>query len=198
MPEVSPLVPALAGVPYGIGFVLIFMSLLNYLTDAYEVYAASALAAASCTRSLLGALLPLAAGRMYGTLGIKGAGGLLGGLSVGCLVIPVGFWVWGESLRAGSRFAGEVKARREKEEEDSKRDLGRRRRAEGGDEVDVEKGEEGVQGEGNSGASEGSDGNSRGDRDKSLEAGGDMGIEKQEVEKEAVVASTGFPPDCEY
>ncbi|KAI4146212.1 MAG: hypothetical protein LQ340_006009, partial [Diploschistes diacapsis] len=31
----DPVLPALAGLPYGVGFVLIFMALLNYLTDAY-------------------------------------------------------------------------------------------------------------------------------------------------------------------
>ena len=114
----SPVVPALAGLPYGIGFVLIFMSLLNYLTDAYDIYAASALAAASCTRSLCGALLPLAAGAMYGKLGVQWAGTLLGGLSVLCLGVPVGFLFWGEKLRAGSRFAGEVEERRKREREE--------------------------------------------------------------------------------
>ncbi|KAE9988706.1 hypothetical protein EG328_008723 [Venturia inaequalis] len=40
-------VPILAGIPYGIGYVLIFMALLNYLVDAYKIFAASALGAAS-------------------------------------------------------------------------------------------------------------------------------------------------------
>ncbi|CRK45057.1 hypothetical protein BN1723_006427 [Verticillium longisporum] len=39
-------VPMLAGLPFGAGFMLIFMALLNYLTDAYESFAASANAAA--------------------------------------------------------------------------------------------------------------------------------------------------------
>jgi hypothetical protein len=59
--EVPFWVPMLAGIPCGIGFILIFMALLNYLTDAYEIFAASSMAAASCCRSLAGALLPLAA-----------------------------------------------------------------------------------------------------------------------------------------
>lgn len=116
-PHISPLVPAFSGILYGIGFVLIFMSLLNYLTDAYEIYSASALAATSTTRSIVGAVLPLAAGKMYKTLGIQWATSLLGFLSVICIIIPFGFWIWGERLRSGSKFAGEVKRKREAEEE---------------------------------------------------------------------------------
>lgn len=55
------IVPMLAGLPFGIGFLLIFMAHINYLADAYDIFAASALAAASCTRSVAGALLPLVA-----------------------------------------------------------------------------------------------------------------------------------------
>jgi len=42
------IVPCLAGVSIGMAFELVFMALLNYLTDAYEVFVASAMAAASC------------------------------------------------------------------------------------------------------------------------------------------------------
>lgn len=43
---------------------------LAYLVDAYTVYAASAAAAATVSRSLLGALLPLAGNSMYDGLGV--------------------------------------------------------------------------------------------------------------------------------
>ncbi len=46
------------------------MALLNYLVDAYEVFAASAMAAASLTRSSFGAVLPFAAKPMYSALGV--------------------------------------------------------------------------------------------------------------------------------
>lgn len=49
----------LAGVPFGFGFCVIFTAFLNYLTDAYEIYAASAMAATSMCRSMLGAAFPL-------------------------------------------------------------------------------------------------------------------------------------------
>jgi len=55
------IVPMLAGLPFGIGFLLIFMSLTNYVTDLYKDQAASVMAAATCTRSIFGAGLPFAA-----------------------------------------------------------------------------------------------------------------------------------------
>ncbi|TVY75818.1 MFS transporter prlG, partial [Lachnellula suecica] len=82
-PEIPFWVPMLAGLPFGMGFVLIFMALLNYLTDAYEIFAASSMAAASCCRSLAGAVLPFAATPMYTKLGVAWASSLLGFLSLG-------------------------------------------------------------------------------------------------------------------
>lgn len=105
------IVPMLAGVPFGIGFMLIFMALLNYLTDAYEIYAASAMAASSCTRSIFGAALPLAARPMYKHLGIAWGNSLLGLFSLAMCAIPFVFIKYGSQIRAGSRFSNELKAR---------------------------------------------------------------------------------------
>jgi hypothetical protein len=98
---------------------LIFMALLNYLADAYEIFSASAMAAASCCRSICGAVLPLAAGRMYGTLGIDWGSSLLGFLSLFMCGIPVLFWIFGERIRAGSRFCIYLKEKRQKEAEEA-------------------------------------------------------------------------------
>ena len=45
--------------PFGFGMVLVFLSIMNYLIDAYTIYAASVLAANSVLRSLFGAAFPL-------------------------------------------------------------------------------------------------------------------------------------------
>ncbi|OLN86746.1 Polyamine transporter 3 [Colletotrichum chlorophyti] len=108
----SYVVPMLAGVPFGAGFQLIFIALLNYLTDAYEVFAASANAAASTTRSLLAVVLPLATTPMFRRLGIAGACSLLGGLSAVMCVIPFVFIWKGEEIRAGSRFCISLRERK--------------------------------------------------------------------------------------
>lgn len=89
---------------------------LNYITDAYEIFAASANAAASCTRSVLGCVLPFACTPMFRRLGISGACSLLGGLS--CLVCIIPFiFIWkGERIRAGSRFCIALKEQKEEME----------------------------------------------------------------------------------
>lgn len=108
----------LAGVPSGMGFVLIFMALLNYLGDAYTIFSASAQAIASCTRSLLGAVLPFAAAPLYGKLGVAWASSLLGFLSLGMCVVPFMFLWKGDKLRAGSRFCGYLREMEKKEMEE--------------------------------------------------------------------------------
>ncbi|KAI0484409.1 major facilitator superfamily transporter [Xylariaceae sp. FL0804] len=107
--EVSFVAPILAGFPFGTGFSLIFMGMLNYLTDAYEIFAASANCASSSTRSSLAVVLPLATTPMFGALGISGACSLLGGLSLLMSLLPFVFLWKGEKLRAGSRFCLELK-----------------------------------------------------------------------------------------
>ena len=109
------IVPILAGLPFGVAFLLVFMALLNYIVDAYEIYAASGFAAASFCRSIFGAVLPLAAHRMYTTLGIAWASSLLGFLSLAMCCIPFAFIRYGDRIRANSRFCNELKARKEEE-----------------------------------------------------------------------------------
>ncbi|KAK4453026.1 polyamine transporter 3 [Podospora aff. communis PSN243] len=119
-------VPVLAGIPFGLGFMCIFQALLNYLTDAYEIFAASANAAASCSRSLLATVLPLATTAMFTRLGIAGACSLLGGLATLMCIIPFIFLWQGERIRAGSTFCIAIRQRRE--EMDRKIDEQRKRR----------------------------------------------------------------------
>ena len=56
-PHVHWIVSILGGVVFGFGQVLLFISLMNYVVDAYTVYAASALAANAILRGLFGAAL---------------------------------------------------------------------------------------------------------------------------------------------
>jgi len=100
--EIHPIVPILAGLPFGIGFLVIFMSLTNYLTDLYASQAASVMAAATCTRSILGAALPFAAAKMYKTLGVHWAGSLLGFLALALGLVPWVFLKWGHNIRQRS------------------------------------------------------------------------------------------------
>jgi MFS transporter, DHA1 family, multidrug resistance protein len=53
---------------------LIFVGYLNYLVDAYMMYAASAIAANTVCRSACGAAAPLFTSYMFDKLGVGGAG----------------------------------------------------------------------------------------------------------------------------
>ncbi|KAF2461944.1 major facilitator superfamily domain-containing protein [Lineolata rhizophorae] len=115
------LAPVSAGVSFGIGFLLVFMSLINMLVDAYDVFAASALAAASTFRSLFGAVLPFATTPMYERLGVAWACSLLGFLTLAMCVIPFAFVRYGELMRRKSRFCRYLEEKRREEEEERAR-----------------------------------------------------------------------------
>ncbi|KAH7128336.1 major facilitator superfamily domain-containing protein [Dendryphion nanum] len=102
--DVHWIVPVLSGIPFGIGYLCLFMALLNYLVDAYEIFAASAMAAASFTRSSFGAVLPFGAKPMYRALGVPWACSLLGFLAVGLCAIPFVFLRFGPQIRERSKF----------------------------------------------------------------------------------------------
>lgn len=112
------MVPILAGIPFGIGFMLIFIALLNYIADAYLIFAASAMAATSACRSIFGAVLPLAARPMYRELGIAWASSLLGFLSLGMCIVPFTFIKYGDRIRANSKFCNELQERKTQVEEE--------------------------------------------------------------------------------
>lgn len=114
------LVPTIAGVFLSGSFLLIFVCYLNYLTDSYLMFAASALAGNTVCRSACGSSAPLFTQYMFDTLGVGGAASLIGG--VACLLAPIPFIFYkhGERIRVKSRFApteeraGEKKTDKEK------------------------------------------------------------------------------------
>jgi hypothetical protein len=114
-PNIHWVVPFLSGIPFGMGYLLIFMAMLNYLTDAYETLSASAQSAASCTRSILGAVIPLAAKPMFDRLGVAWACSLIAFLSLVVSIIPFAFIRYGDRIRANSKFCQELKRLKEVE-----------------------------------------------------------------------------------
>lgn len=64
-PSIHWSVSIIGSAPFGFGMVLVFLSIMNYLIDAYTIYAASVLAANSVLRSLFGAIFPLFTTYMY-------------------------------------------------------------------------------------------------------------------------------------
>ncbi|KAF7554147.1 hypothetical protein G7Z17_g3125 [Cylindrodendrum hubeiense] len=103
--SVSPVVPAFGGLFFGIGFQLLFISMLNFITDVFRQHSASAHAGASCLRSIGAILVPLAADSMYRDLGIHWAPSVLGFISLAMGVIPFVFIRYGETLTRRSQYA---------------------------------------------------------------------------------------------
>ncbi|KAL2068446.1 hypothetical protein VTL71DRAFT_16544 [Oculimacula yallundae] len=114
--EVPWAVPFASGLVYGIGSQLIFIGLLNYLADAYTIYAASAFAASSCSRSIFGALLPLAVPKMYGTLGVAWATSTLGFAVALMCIVPIALIKYGPYLRSRSSLCSQLRKEREDRE----------------------------------------------------------------------------------
>ena len=80
-------------------------SYLQYLVDAYLMYAASAIAANTVARSAAGAAAPLFTDYMFTALGVGGGGSLIGGVAVLLAPIPFLFWKYGKAIRVKSKFA---------------------------------------------------------------------------------------------
>ncbi|EMD94743.1 hypothetical protein COCC4DRAFT_74924 [Bipolaris maydis ATCC 48331] len=126
--DIHWIVPVLAGVLFGMGYLCLFMALLNYLVDAYEIFAASAMAAASLSRSSFGAILPFATKPMYRAMGVPWATSLLGFFSLALCVVPFVFVKWGEKMRDKSKFCQYLRQKKIEEEEERERE----RRKKGG------------------------------------------------------------------
>ncbi|KAH5426597.1 hypothetical protein HBI47_116600 [Parastagonospora nodorum] len=124
--DVHWIVPALAGILFGMGYLCLFMALLNYLVDAYEVFAASAMAAASLSRSTFGAILPFAAKPMYRAMGVAWATSLLGFFSLALCVVPFVFVKWGGKMRERSPFCQYLRQKKREEQEGEQREVERR------------------------------------------------------------------------
>lgn len=99
------IVPTLSGLASGFGIMCIFLQSLNYLVDAYLMFAASAIAANTFLRSLCGAGFPLFATYMFEGMGINWASTLLGCVALILVPVPVYFYLRGAKIREKSAFA---------------------------------------------------------------------------------------------
>jgi DHA1 family multidrug resistance protein-like MFS transporter len=83
----------------------IFLQSLNYLVDAYLMFAASAIAANTFLRSLCGAGFPLFATYMFKGMGIQWASTMLGCIAALLVPVPIWFYLKGAKIREKSKFA---------------------------------------------------------------------------------------------
>ncbi|KAI6782008.1 putative transporter -like protein [Emericellopsis cladophorae] len=88
----------------GVGVVILMMSMAIYVVDAFDIYAASATAATTVLRSLLGALLPLGGRDLFDNLGMGWGSSLLGFLALAMTPLPFIFYRYGERFRKVTLF----------------------------------------------------------------------------------------------
>jgi len=103
--DIHWIVPTLSGLLTGFGLLSIFLQSLNYIIDAYLMFAASAIAANTFLRSLAGAGFPLFSQYMFKALGVNWAGTMLGCVALVLVPIPVIFYKYGARIRQKSAFA---------------------------------------------------------------------------------------------
>ena len=75
------------------------MGISTYLVDAFGIFAASAVAASTVLRSLGGAVLPLAGGKMFAALGLGWGSSLLAFIALVMIPVPIIFFRYGERIR---------------------------------------------------------------------------------------------------
>jgi len=91
---------------YGIGQVMILNTTQNYYIDCFERYAASAIAAGTVCRSVVGGVVPLVAPGLFDKLGYGWGVSVFGFVGVGLAPAPVVFYVFGQRIR--ERFKVEL------------------------------------------------------------------------------------------
>lgn len=69
------------------------------MVEAFTEYAASALAATSVVRSIVGGILPIAGLPMYNAMGYGWGNSLLGFVALALSAMPLVFYRYGEALR---------------------------------------------------------------------------------------------------
>ncbi|KAF2428853.1 multidrug resistance protein-like protein [Tothia fuscella] len=103
--DIHWIMPIIGSSFFSVAGLLLFNSVLNYLTDAYPDYVASVLAGNDLFRSAFGAGFPLFATAMYKNLGVDWASSTLAFLSIAFIPIPFVLYKYGERLRRMSKHA---------------------------------------------------------------------------------------------
>lgn len=96
------IVPIIATASFGLGIILIFNSVQNYYIDAFTRYAASAIAAGSVSRAVVGAKFPLFGPALYNSLGYGLGNSILAIVAILLIPMPLIIMKYGE--RISTRF----------------------------------------------------------------------------------------------
>ena len=100
------IVPNIGAALFSAGIIIGFQCIQTYIVDAYTMYAASAISATACLRSLAGFGFPLFAPYMYQKLDYGWGNSLLAFIAIGLgWPAPILLWIYGERLRKKSTIA---------------------------------------------------------------------------------------------
>ncbi|KAL2172072.1 hypothetical protein VTG60DRAFT_442 [Thermothelomyces hinnuleus] len=103
--QVHWLVPTAALVPIGFAVNEMAYTLSAYLTDTYQIYAASAFCGLAFVRALVSGLMPLVAQRMYPALGANIAGTVVASFAIAFCLASWVLFRYDKLLREKSPFA---------------------------------------------------------------------------------------------
>ena len=99
------IVPTLAIAVSNMGIFITYLAGFSYLTDTYNIYASSAVAAQSFCRNLLGATVPLYIDPMLDKMTFQGGLSFLGSVAVLLAFVPWALVIWGPVIRRRSPIA---------------------------------------------------------------------------------------------
>ena len=109
IPALPWIAPAIGLAMQGCAIQIIITAASIYITDSYELYAASAIAAIAFGENMFAAFLPLASLPMYTSLGFRWASTLLGCLALFLAAAPIVLSWKGKSIRSRSKAIQSMK-----------------------------------------------------------------------------------------
>ncbi|TEA13322.1 Citrinin biosynthesis cluster MFS transporter mrr1 [Colletotrichum sidae] len=104
-PETGATPQIIAGVPIGMGIILINMQGMNYIVDCYGPFSNSAISANTFMRSLFASGFPVFATSLYSSIGVARATSYLGLFGVVLAPIPFLLFKYGQDIRSKSKWA---------------------------------------------------------------------------------------------
>ncbi|KAF2770198.1 MFS general substrate transporter [Teratosphaeria nubilosa] len=104
-PDISIWSPLVASAFFGYGILCVFITSYQYVIDAYEQYAASALASISFIRYVAAGVMVIVGNPFYNNLGVPYTCTTLACLSAMLVPVPYVFYKYGPWIRAKSKYA---------------------------------------------------------------------------------------------
>ncbi|KAK4160887.1 major facilitator superfamily domain-containing protein [Cladorrhinum sp. PSN259] len=105
--DVHWIAPLIGAAVFSTGMLMTYICVTTYMVDSFETYAASALAAVTVSRSILGCIFAFIGNGLYKRLGYQWGTLLLAFLCLAITPLPTIFYYWGPKLRKMGTFREE-------------------------------------------------------------------------------------------